>query len=210
MLIPRLRRVLDSVWNMSEKRARFVEVKSPNDHLSETQKIWISVLQTAGVEVEVCHVVEAGTSEKGSLKGVNKRSIEEDATGRSTKRRKSTKTYDLEDPDEIQMDEEDDDGMEAEEWRYESGDEAAGKAKGHEGRLMTRAQAQALDDENGDDKWTGSDYDPNEYANKENRTRTSFRKGTPVDQLQGGSQKKTRAGQTRIDDRPMPRASVRC
>jgi hypothetical protein len=195
---------------MSEKRARFVEVKSPNDHLSETQKIWISVLQTAGVEVEVCHVVEAGSSEKGSLKGINKRSIEEDAAGRSTKRRKSTKTYDLEDPDEVKLDEEDDDGMEVEEWRYESGDEAAGKAKRNGGKLMTRAQARALDDENDDDRWTGSDYDPNEHANKENRSRTSFHKGTPVDQLQGSSQKKTRAGQTRNDDRPMPRTGLRC
>ena len=101
MSASRLRVVLSSVWNMSEKRARFVEVKSPNDHLSETQKIWISVLQTAGVEVEVCHVVEAGSSEKGSLKGANKRSIEEDAAGRSTKRRKPTKIYDMEDPDEL-------------------------------------------------------------------------------------------------------------
>ena len=208
MSASRLRVVLSSVWNMSEKRARFVEVKSPNDHLSETQKIWISVLQTAGVEVEVCHVIEAGSSEKGSLKGVNKRSIEEDAAGRSTKRRKPTKIYDMEDPDEIKLDEEDDDGMEVEEWRYESGDEAAGKAKRNEGTLMTRAQARALDD--GNDDWNGSDYDPNEYANKENRTRTSFRKGTPVDQLQGGSQKKTRAGQTRNDERPTPRTSVRC
>jgi Fanconi-associated nuclease 1 len=40
-----------------EAEVRFVEVKSKNDRLSETQKMWIHVLSTAGVAVEVAHVL---------------------------------------------------------------------------------------------------------------------------------------------------------
>jgi len=36
---------------------RFVEVKSENDRLSETQKLWIHVLVGAGVRVELCNAV---------------------------------------------------------------------------------------------------------------------------------------------------------
>ena len=35
----------------------FVEVKSRNDRLSETQRLWISVLLGAGTKVELCHAV---------------------------------------------------------------------------------------------------------------------------------------------------------
>jgi len=35
----------------------FVEVKSANDRLSDTQRLWISVLLAAGVKVELCHVM---------------------------------------------------------------------------------------------------------------------------------------------------------
>lgn len=35
----------------------FVEVKSANDRLSDTQRLWISVLLGAGVQVELCHAV---------------------------------------------------------------------------------------------------------------------------------------------------------
>lgn len=35
----------------------FVEVKSENDRLSETQRLWISVLRGAGIKVELCHAV---------------------------------------------------------------------------------------------------------------------------------------------------------
>lgn len=37
-------------------KVMFVEVKSENDRLSDTQRLWISVLLNAGVEVELCHV----------------------------------------------------------------------------------------------------------------------------------------------------------
>ncbi|EXJ74005.1 uncharacterized protein A1O5_02299 [Cladophialophora psammophila CBS 110553] len=35
----------------------FAEVKSANDRLSDTQRLWISVLLSAGVKVELCHAV---------------------------------------------------------------------------------------------------------------------------------------------------------
>ena len=37
---------------------RFSEVKGPGDVLSETQKVWIDVLLSAGVDVELCSVKE--------------------------------------------------------------------------------------------------------------------------------------------------------
>ncbi|KAK5941332.1 hypothetical protein PMZ80_006610 [Knufia obscura] len=37
-------------------KVMFVEVKSENDRLSDTQRLWISVLLNAGIEVELCHV----------------------------------------------------------------------------------------------------------------------------------------------------------
>jgi Fanconi-associated nuclease 1 len=35
----------------------FAEVKSENDRLSDTQRMWIDVLSGAGVAVELCHAV---------------------------------------------------------------------------------------------------------------------------------------------------------
>jgi Fanconi-associated nuclease 1 len=40
-----------------EGEVMFVEVKSENDRLSETQRLWISVLLGAGIRVELCHAV---------------------------------------------------------------------------------------------------------------------------------------------------------
>jgi Fanconi-associated nuclease 1 len=40
-----------------EGEVMFVEVKSENDRLSETQRLWISVLLGAGVRVELCHAI---------------------------------------------------------------------------------------------------------------------------------------------------------
>ena len=41
----------------TEGEVMFVEVKSENDRLSETQRLWISVLLGAGIKVELCHAV---------------------------------------------------------------------------------------------------------------------------------------------------------
>jgi Fanconi-associated nuclease 1 len=35
----------------------FSEVKSENDRLSDTQRMWIDVLSGAGVKVELCHAL---------------------------------------------------------------------------------------------------------------------------------------------------------
>ncbi|RMZ84522.1 hypothetical protein DV737_g1100, partial [Chaetothyriales sp. CBS 132003] len=40
----------------------FVEVKSLNDRLSDSQRLWISVLLGAGIPVEVCHALAKGTN----------------------------------------------------------------------------------------------------------------------------------------------------
>jgi Fanconi-associated nuclease 1 len=44
----------------------FAEVKSANDRLSDTQRLWISVLLSAGVKVELCHAV-AGRDQSHEL-----------------------------------------------------------------------------------------------------------------------------------------------
>ncbi|XP_077424278.1 fanconi-associated nuclease 1 isoform X2 [Vanacampus margaritifer] len=48
------------VWNSSDKTYKLVEVKGPNDRLSQKQQIWLDELQKLGANVEVCHVVATG------------------------------------------------------------------------------------------------------------------------------------------------------
>ncbi|OXN10770.1 hypothetical protein CDV58_00736 [Aspergillus fumigatus] len=45
------------LWSVEKKEVMFVEVKSENDRLSDTQKLWIHVLTGAGVRVELCNAV---------------------------------------------------------------------------------------------------------------------------------------------------------
>ena len=45
------------VWDPERSEVAFVEVKSENDRLSDTQRLWIHVLVGAGVRVEVCNAV---------------------------------------------------------------------------------------------------------------------------------------------------------
>jgi Fanconi-associated nuclease 1 len=45
------------LWRPEAKEVRFVEVKSENDRLSDTQRLWIHVLTGAGVQVELCNAV---------------------------------------------------------------------------------------------------------------------------------------------------------
>ncbi|KAF9894950.1 hypothetical protein FE257_004572 [Aspergillus nanangensis] len=45
------------LWRMDLKEVMFVEVKSENDRLSDTQRLWIHVLTGAGVKVELCNAV---------------------------------------------------------------------------------------------------------------------------------------------------------
>ncbi|XP_070687037.1 fanconi-associated nuclease 1 [Pempheris klunzingeri] len=48
------------VWNTSSNSYKLVEVKGPNDRLSQKQQIWLDELQKLGADVEVCHVVATG------------------------------------------------------------------------------------------------------------------------------------------------------
>ncbi|KLJ10183.1 hypothetical protein EMPG_09884 [Blastomyces silverae] len=45
------------LWSMERKEVMFAEVKSENDRLSDTQRLWIHVLTGAGVRVELCNAV---------------------------------------------------------------------------------------------------------------------------------------------------------
>lgn len=45
------------LWNVDRKEVMFVEVKSENDRLSDTQRLWIHILLGAGVKVELCNAV---------------------------------------------------------------------------------------------------------------------------------------------------------
>jgi fanconi-associated nuclease 1 len=45
------------LWNLAKKEVMFAEVKSENDRLSDTQRLWIHVLVGAGIPVELCNAV---------------------------------------------------------------------------------------------------------------------------------------------------------
>ena len=45
------------LWDPQEKEVMFSEVKSENDRLSDTQRLWIHVLAGAGIKVELCNAV---------------------------------------------------------------------------------------------------------------------------------------------------------
>ncbi|KAF2806636.1 uncharacterized protein BDZ99DRAFT_510377 [Mytilinidion resinicola] len=45
------------LWHSERKEVMFAEVKSENDRLSDTQRLWIHVLTGAGVRVELCHAI---------------------------------------------------------------------------------------------------------------------------------------------------------
>ena len=45
------------LWHPETKEVKFAEVKSQNDRLSDTQRMWIHVLTGAGVRVELCNAV---------------------------------------------------------------------------------------------------------------------------------------------------------
>ncbi|KAJ5709575.1 hypothetical protein N7493_009866, partial [Penicillium malachiteum] len=45
------------LWNPETRTVMFAEVKSENDRLSDTQRLWIHILLGAGVQVELCNAV---------------------------------------------------------------------------------------------------------------------------------------------------------
>ncbi|XP_062860610.1 fanconi-associated nuclease 1 [Trichomycterus rosablanca] len=48
------------VWNTNNNSYKLVEVKGPNDRLSQKQQLWLDELQKLGASVEVCHVTATG------------------------------------------------------------------------------------------------------------------------------------------------------
>uniref|UniRef100_A0A672MBH4 Fanconi-associated nuclease n=1 Tax=Sinocyclocheilus grahami TaxID=75366 RepID=A0A672MBH4_SINGR len=48
------------VWSTYNKKYKLVEVKGPNDRLSQKQQIWLDELHKLGADVEVCHVTATG------------------------------------------------------------------------------------------------------------------------------------------------------
>ncbi|WVR06105.1 hypothetical protein IAU60_003135 [Kwoniella sp. DSM 27419] len=132
------------VWDYANKEARFVEVKGPGDSLSETQKVWIDVLLSSGIAVEVCRV-KAKNPTTAQLEKERKRKAGPGvngagaSTGIEVKREKRVKqSFERGvDGEFVELDEiggslgkdEEDEGWEKEdESRYESGDE--GKPEG--------------------------------------------------------------------------------
>lgn len=97
-----------------------MEVKGPGDSLSETQKVWIDVLLSAGIPVEVCKV-KAKDVDPSTVK---KRKRPQ--AGGTKKEERADSALSL-DPELEAMDEDEEPG----EFTYESGDE--GKAEGHWG-----------------------------------------------------------------------------
>ena len=45
------------LWHSEKCEVMFSEVKSENDRLSDTQRLWIHVLTGAGIKVELCNAV---------------------------------------------------------------------------------------------------------------------------------------------------------
>lgn len=45
------------LWDLRKREIMFAEVKSENDRLSDTQRLWIHVLTAAGIRVELCYAV---------------------------------------------------------------------------------------------------------------------------------------------------------
>jgi Fanconi-associated nuclease 1 len=108
---------MSSVWDYSEKVARFVEVKGPGDSLSETQKVWIDVLLSAGIQVEVCKVKSKDLSAEQVKK--RKRAVSA-ARGVKDERGKSElEVFGVEEEDE----------EEGGEFDYESGEEGKGEGR---------------------------------------------------------------------------------
>lgn len=120
--------LIERVWHYATKEARFVEVKGPGDNLSETQKVWIDVLLSTGVQVEVCRVkakemsaadekrlakAKGGAVLNGGGKGKTKKEEGEDLLAMAKEEMSVAEQEEAEEA----------------EWTYESGEE--GKAEGH-------------------------------------------------------------------------------
>jgi len=109
----------ESVWDYNEKVARFVEVKGPGDSLSETQKVWIDVLLSAGIQVEVCKV------KSKDLSAAEQKKRKRSGTAGSGKRAKSETG--------LEAFEDEKEEKEEGEFDFESGDEGEGEGRWEKG-----------------------------------------------------------------------------
>ncbi|XP_057576316.1 fanconi-associated nuclease 1 isoform X2 [Hippopotamus amphibius kiboko] len=53
------------VWRSQSHCIKLVEVKGPNDRLSQKQMLWLDELRRLGADVEVCHVAAVGAKSRG-------------------------------------------------------------------------------------------------------------------------------------------------
>ncbi|KAF9068946.1 hypothetical protein BDP27DRAFT_1294387 [Rhodocollybia butyracea] len=49
------------VWNSDDRKCKFVEVKGPGDRARDNQTLWFDALLSAGLDVDLCRVVECNT-----------------------------------------------------------------------------------------------------------------------------------------------------
>ncbi|WWC66149.1 uncharacterized protein I206_100049 [Kwoniella pini CBS 10737] len=122
------------VWNYEKKEARFVEVKGPGDSLSETQKVWIDVLLSSGIPVEVCRVKEkiATSSQIEKVEKKRKSNLLRQGNDKKPKRNfergNDGEFVEITNGNTLSKDEEDEGWEREDEFNEESGDE--GKAEG--------------------------------------------------------------------------------
>ncbi|WRT64402.1 uncharacterized protein IL334_001334 [Kwoniella shivajii] len=100
------------VWNHDKMEVRFIEVKGPGDSLSETQKVWIDVLLSSGIPVEVCRVKEKFAT-SNQIEKIKKRKSSMTPKGKDKKPRKEYERteegdyVDVDDGNTTKLDEED-------------------------------------------------------------------------------------------------------
>ncbi|KAF5274629.1 hypothetical protein FQR65_LT04329 [Abscondita terminalis] len=66
------------LWNTSNKKCKFVEVKGEGDILSSGQKCWLDFLRSIDLDIEVCHVHTIGSKRRRRVKNVKTKKKEKD------------------------------------------------------------------------------------------------------------------------------------
>ena len=96
------------LWNPQTKKCKFVEVKGPGDNARPNQKLWFDALVHAGVDVEICRVLDANQPKATPASASRKRKSQSQTPKLSARRTKSSSEeesfssevdYDLLDPE---------------------------------------------------------------------------------------------------------------
>ncbi|CAG9815462.1 unnamed protein product [Phaedon cochleariae] len=85
------------VWNIDNKKSKFVEVKGENDKLSIKQTLWLNYLISIGANTEVCHVHSMGSKrmklksseENGKQAKLSEKEVEGEENKGDNEKRKS-------------------------------------------------------------------------------------------------------------------------